>query len=128
MKRKCAYFIGRWQPCHRAHEWLIREKLKKGVPCHVVIRDIEPDERNPYSSQQVLQLLKAAFLGEDVTFEIGPDCESVNVGRGVGYDVIEHGECPKKGISGTKVRAMIAEGEDIGLYVSPAVEAALRLL
>ncbi len=28
MKR--AMFVGRWQPCHKGHEWLIRKQLSLG--------------------------------------------------------------------------------------------------
>ena len=45
-----------------------------------------------------------AYL-EKVLLSVVPDIESINIGRGVGYDVIEH--CPPeevKNISATKIR------------------------
>jgi len=104
---KRALFVGRWQPCHRGHEWLIRQKLDKGIPCLVLVRDIPPDERNPYTTEQTCQMLEAAFHGEDVQIMVIPDIESVNWGRGVGYETNDHGECPEKGISGTKIREIL---------------------
>lgn len=127
MKR--AFFLGRWQPCHLAHEWLIRQKLDADIPCHVQIRDIVPDEQNPFTTDQTIEILKAAFTGEDVTFQKVPDCESINWGRGVGYETNDHGECPIVGISGTKVREILnSEDGDklITLFLSPAVAAKVK--
>ena len=46
--------------------------------------------------------------------KIIPDIESINYGRGVGYDVIEHSPPPKIGrISATKIREKIFEKGDI---------------
>jgi len=126
MKR--AVFIGRWQPCHLGHEWLIRQKLDKGIPCLILVRDIEPDERNPFTTSQTCQLLTAAFLEEArdnrVKIMVIPDIESINWGRGVGYETNDHGACPIKGISGTKVREILnsKEGEKLlPLFLSPRV-------
>lgn len=122
MKR--AFFVGRWQPCHRAHEWMIRQKLDAGIPCYVMVRDMEPDERNPYTTEQTVELLKAAFEGEDVIFHVVPDCYGVYAGRDVGYEFENLGECPETGISGTKVREIIASGafDLLDLYVTSGVK------
>jgi len=125
MKR--ALFVGRWQPCHLGHEWLIRQKLDKGIPCLVYVRDIPPDENNPYTTTQTVEILEAAFAGEAVQVIVGPDLESVNWGRGVGYETNDHGECPVAGISATKLRQSLADGTDDWLeFVSPKVAAKLR--
>lgn len=126
MKR--AFFVGRWQPCHLGHEWLIRQKLDAGIPCHVMIRDIAPDERNPFTTAETLVLLQAAFKGEDVTFQVVPDCESVNWGRGVGYETNDHGACPINGISGTELRSRMKTGLNWRGLVSPKVAEALSEL
>ena len=47
-------FIGRWQTWHKGHEWLIRQQMDKGKKCWVAIRDVQIDESNPKSAQQVL--------------------------------------------------------------------------
>ena len=107
--KKYALFIGRWQTWHKGHEWLINQQLEKGKNCWVAIRDVQQDDNNPKSAQQVLQELQnEPFFTQNwdkILLSIIPDIESVNYGRGVGYDVIYH-EPPKEieQISGTAIR------------------------
>ena len=107
--KKYALFIGRWQTWHAGHEWLIRQQLDKGKNCWVAIRDVEVDEGNPKSAHQVLMdLSKEKFFMENsdkILISVIPDIESVNYGRGVGYDVINHPPPTDiESISGTKIR------------------------
>lgn len=82
-----ALFIGRWQPPHPGHEWLIRQQLDKGVPCLIAVRPTD----EWLNTQQVVDQLYQLFEGEDVVvFVLPSDIGSVNYGRGVGYDIIEH--------------------------------------
>ena len=68
-----------------------------------------PDENNPYTCEEVydnLQLELKEFIKEGtIKVMIVPDIESVNYGRGVGYEIIEH-KPPKEisEISATKIR------------------------
>ena len=107
--KKYALFIGRWQTWHKGHEWLINQQLEKGKNCWVAIRDVQQDENNPKSAQEVLkELSNEPFFTNNwdkILLSIIPDIESVNYGRGVGYDVIYH-EPPKEieQISGTAIR------------------------
>ena len=107
--KKYALFIGRWQTWHKGHEWLINQQLEKGKNCWVAIRDVQIDENNPKSAQDVLkELQQEPFFTNNwdkIMLSIIPDIESVNYGRGVGYDVIYH-EPPKEieQISGTAIR------------------------
>lgn len=107
--KKYALFIGRWQTWHKGHEWLINQQLEKGKNCWVAIRDVQLDENNPKSAQEVLkELQQEPFFQNNwnkILLSIIPDIESVNYGRGVGYDVIYH-EPPTdiELISGTKIR------------------------
>jgi len=91
---KYSMFIGRWQPWHAGHRWLIDQRLNEGKKVLLAIRDVEPDERNPWSAFQVAMNLEeelSDLMAEGkVRLIIIPDIESVNIGRGVGYDVIEH--------------------------------------
>jgi hypothetical protein len=109
MKRKYAMFIGRWQTWHKGHEWLINQQLEKGKDVWVAIRDVPEDENNPKSAYKVmLDLVEVPFIKQNldkIHISIIPDIESVNYGRGVGYDVIYH-EPPKEieKISGTAIR------------------------
>jgi nicotinamide mononucleotide adenylyltransferase len=106
---KYSMFIGRWQPWHQGHRWLIDQRLNEGKNVLLCIRDVEPDEKNPWTAHQILMnlsnelqdLIEAGRLH----IMIIPDIESINIGRGVGYDVIEH--IPPQeihDISATKVR------------------------
>mgnify|MGYP005997277885 FL=1 len=50
---KYSMFVGRWQPFHDGHKWLINQKLKQGKNVLICVRDIEPDENNPWYANQV---------------------------------------------------------------------------
>jgi phosphopantetheine adenylyltransferase len=107
--KKYALYIGRWQNWHKGHEWLINQQLEKGKNVWVAIRDVAQDENNPKSAQQILsELAQEPFFSQNtdkILLSIIPDIESVNYGRGVGYEVVYH-EPPTEvaAISGTKIR------------------------
>lgn len=123
--KKYALFIGRWQTWHAGHEWLINQQLDKGKNCWVAIRDVQVDENNPKTAHQVLMdLSNEPFFKENsdkILLSIIPDIESVNYGRGVGYEVIYH-QPPSdvELISGTKIREgyMDSNGDIIEYAVS----------
>ena len=107
---KYSMFIGRWQPWHQGHRWLIDQRLNEGKNVLICIRDVEPNEKQPWTPREVLMNLSNEL--EELIQEgrikiiIIPDIESVNYGRGVGYDVIEHvPPSDIKEISATKIRA-----------------------
>ena len=106
---KYSLFIGRWQPWHDGHRWLIDQRLNEGKNVCIAIRDMPPDESNIFTPQEVKEniekQLSELILAKKVTVIIIPDIESVNYGRGVGYDIIEHVP-PKKieKISATEIR------------------------
>ena len=107
--KKYALFIGRWQTWHKGHEWLINQQLQKGKYVWIAVRDVPNDENNPKSGHRVMMdLMEESFIQENIDkilISMIPDIESVNYGRGVGYDVIYH-EPPKEieQISGTAIR------------------------
>ena len=109
MKKKYALFIGRWQNWHKGHEWLIRQQFDQGKNVWLAIRDVEVDENNPKSAQEIYtELINELFVmvgTGKLMISVIPDIESINYGRGVGYEVIYH-EPPKEvgDISGTKIR------------------------
>ena len=111
MKR--AMFVGRWQPLHNGHKWLIGQKLDEGVPVLICVRDIPPDEKNPFTTQQTIEMLQTAYADDDVVVIGIPDIESVNYGRGVGYDIVEHVPPADIGfISATDIRSKIHAGDE----------------
>jgi phosphopantetheine adenylyltransferase len=112
-----AMYIGRWQPWHTGHRWLIDQQLNQGKKVCIAIRDVEPDENNPWSPIQVMmnitnELIDLVEKGM-IRIMIIPDIESINFGRGVGYDIIEH--IPPSDISeisATKIRKQMSEDEE----------------
>ena len=107
-------FIGRWQPWHSGHRWLIDQRLNEGKNVWIAIRDVEPNENQPWTPHEVLTNLSSELkdLIEEgrIKITIVPDIESVNYGRGVGYEVIEHIPPNQvEQISATKIRAKMRE-------------------
>jgi nicotinamide mononucleotide adenylyltransferase len=106
---KYSLFIGRWQPWHDGHRWLIDQQLNKGKNVCIAIRDMPKDKNNPFSPNEIKENLEKELSSliqhGSVKVIVIPDIESVNYGRGVGYDIIEH-EPPQeiKKISATKIR------------------------
>jgi phosphopantetheine adenylyltransferase len=109
MSKKYAMYVGRWQNWHKGHEWLLNQQLEKGKDIWVAIRNVPTDENNPKTAQQVMMdLAEEPFFKENshkIQISIIPDIDSINYGRGVGYDVIYH-EPPEDvaKISGTSIR------------------------
>ena len=50
---KYSMFIGRWQPWHNGHRWLIDQRLKEGKNVLICIREVDPDDKNPYNPLEV---------------------------------------------------------------------------
>lgn len=112
--KKRAIFIGRFQPPHFGHLALIDQKLNEGVPALVMVRDIEPDEKNPFTTEQTVFLLEKYYKAknQDVEVMVIPDIESVNYGRGVGYEINEFTPPENlKWISATKIRQSIKDND-----------------
>ena len=104
-----AMFVGRWQPLHDGHKALFRRALDEGKKVWIAIRDVAPDEKNPWTAEEVLINISNAYselISVDKIFvSIIPDICSVEFGRGVGYDIIEHVPPAQVGeISATKIR------------------------
>ena len=110
-------FIGRWQPLHEGHKQLFRQVISEGGKVCVAIRDGEVNEKNPFSPLQVMSNIFDEMQEEveagKLKVIIIPDICSVEFGRGVGYDIIEHIPPTEVAeISATKIREqMKAEGK-----------------
>ena len=103
---KYSLFIGKWQPFHKGHKWLIEERLKLGKNILIGIREIENPLYSPSEiKMQVFELFPDEVNVGTIDFVEMPDIESINYGRDVGYDIIEH-KPPEdiKEISGTNIR------------------------
>jgi len=119
-KEKRALFIGRWQTpkLHGGHLWCFEQKIKQGIKVLIGIRDVEVDEKNPYTAKEVLeniqkQLSEEIIEGRIKVFILPCDIESVCYGRGVGYSIEELTPPAEiSEISATKIREdMRANGE-----------------
>ena len=109
--KRYSLYIGRFQPFHKGHKWCIQQMIGKGKKVCVAVMDIhdlEP-ENNPYTYEEVLKK-----ISEDMNYELQkgqmmitriPAIESVNYGRGVGYEFNELIPPEEIGeISATKIR------------------------
>ena len=116
--KQFSMFIGRWQPWHNGHRWLIDQRLEQGKNVLICIRDINPNEQNPFTAKEVENNLNGQLLDliqeGRIKVMIIPDIESVIFGRGVGYDIIEH--LPPQevsDISATKIREQLKQEDKL---------------
>ena len=114
MKR--ALFIGRWQPLHPGHKWLFNQKLDQNIPILIAVRDTPIDDSNPFTTEDVLSNLEKEYRNEVESGMVKiipiPDIESINYGRGVGYEINEY--VPPKDIgkiSATEIRKKMEADE-----------------
>ena len=91
---KYSMFIGRWQPWHDGHRWLIDQRLNENKNVLICVREVSKDDKNHYDpiavKENIEKELDDLVNSNRVKVIIIPDIESVNYGRGVGYDIIEH--------------------------------------
>jgi len=109
IKLKYAMFVGRWQTLHEGHKWLFNQKLELGENILICIRDVAVDSSNPLSAEQVKTNIENEYQelirSGRVKVMVIPDISSINYGRGVGYEVVEHFPPSEiKSISGTAIR------------------------
>jgi hypothetical protein len=83
--------------------------IDEGGKVCVAIRDVEVDEKNPFTPHQIMlnifEQMQPEVESGKLKVIIIPDICSVDFGRGVGYDIIEH--IPPQeiaDISATKIR------------------------
>ena len=76
--------VGRFQPFHDGHKWLVNQCLNDGKNVLICIRDIEPNNENPFTSQEVRENVTNELLDlirdEKVIVMVIPDIESINFG------------------------------------------------
>ncbi len=99
-----ALFIGRWQPFHNGHKYIIDKMIAKDKEVCIAIRDTKISDANPFTVSQREEMIRRIY-GEKVKIITIPDIESVNIGRNVGYE-INLIKVPKKisNISATAIR------------------------
>ena len=111
-KGQYAMFIGRWQPLHLSHQALFQEALNEGKNLLICIRDGEVNEKNPFTPEEVKKNIEdtyALLINSGIMkVMVIPDIESVNFGRGVGYDIVEYIPPTAIGdVSATKIREQL---------------------
>jgi adenylylsulfate kinase len=121
-------FIGRWQPFHRGHEYIVRKRLDEGKNVAIAVRDTPVSEGDPYPTALRIRMIEAVFSDEIAEGKVKafPICDisSINIGRRVGYDVNTL-EAPEEitEISGTAVRDILnGSGESVSGLLNPEVE------
>ncbi|MBW2965638.1 adenylyl-sulfate kinase [Candidatus Woesearchaeota archaeon] len=120
--KRHALFIGRWQPFHNGHKYIIDKAIEQGENVCIAIRNTEISEKNPYTVAQRIEMIRRVY-GDKVSSVVIPDIKSINIGRKVGYDVnrVDPPADIEK-ISGTNVRA----GKDDNVH--PEVADYIKLL
>lgn len=103
--RRYALFIGRWQPFHNGHKYIIDRAIRQRKNVCIGIRDTEISEHNPFTVEQRIEMIKRVY-GDKVRIVVIPDIESINIGRKVGYSIIRY-DVPRSvsKVSATKIRA-----------------------
>lgn len=133
MGKKYALFIGRWQPLHFGHTYIIDRTLEEGKDVLIAIRDTEVSPDNPYSAYERRWMIESyyneKYPGRVETIII-PDIESINVGRKVGYEInLYDGPKEVEDISATSIRESIRNRDDKWReYVPDAVADVLDIL
>ena len=118
--QRVSLFPGRFQPFHNGHKFIVDQALAAGKKVVIGLRDTPISDSDPYSYEQRAEMIRRVY-GDKVGVMLFPDIESINVGRGVGYDV-NYIEAPKnvQAISATKVRNGQGQGdlpEEVDDYV-----------
>lgn len=110
--KKRAVFIGRWAPFHKGHLHIMQSKIDQGIPLLILVRDT-PDDVYPVDVRINMINTCMKELNVDAVVMVIPDIESVNYGRGVGYEVNEiHSDPEIESISATNIRESISNNDD----------------
>lgn len=110
-----AMVIGRFQPFHSGHRWMVEHILAEGSRVLICVRDMPVDASNPWTAAEVEAQIKRDLwpeVGRDrVRVMVVPDIGSVNIGRDVGYDVVEWVPPPEVAkVSATAIRRSMGGG------------------
>lgn len=104
-------FIGRFQPFHDGHHACIEHVLRENDQCIVLVRDGHPDERNPFTYEEIAKTIWSIFKDTNrVSVHRLPDPDhqlTVYLGRDVGYELIRL-DPSIEGIRATDLRATLS--------------------
>ena len=98
---KYTLFIGRFDPFHKGHKYIVDSFINNGKPVCIAVRDSESEK----TADQRIRFIRDVFINNPLVKVIEiPDIEMVALGRGVGYSIVEVPEDIKT-ISATKIRS-----------------------
>ena len=106
-KAPTVQMLGRYQPWHEGHQALFDRAMAKHGQVHLMIRDMETDDKNPYTANQVKENLEKElrYNAGKVKIEIVSNIMNITYGRDVGYKIEqEHFDKSIENISSTKIR------------------------
>ena len=92
-------FIGRFQPFHGGYQKLIDRELAAGTSVLIAIKDAEPDEDNPLTTFQTLEMIARVYQDKPVKIMMIDDVYHTNISFEdcYGYSVADFQEKIKKG-------------------------------
>ena len=107
VRASTAQILGRFQPWHNGHQALFDRALEKEGQVALMVRDMTPDEDNPFHVLDVCQNLRlhlAKYAGK-VRIFAAPNITRISYGRAVGYTIEqEHFDKEIEDISATEIR------------------------
>jgi len=106
-------YIGRWQPFHRGHQALIDACLGEHRNVVVGIRDTPKTSADPYNFEDRRRMIEAVYWKEPLVsvFPVPfPNIKSINIGRGVGYEIRTVEVEGVSEVSGTEIRKRLKTG------------------
>jgi len=99
-------FIGRWSPFHEGHKYIIDSFVNNKKPVCIAIRETPLSLSDPFPIELRERKIKEIYQKNELVKVIRiPDIDTVCVGRGVGYSIMEVPQNITK-ISGTEKRKM----------------------
>lgn len=105
-------FIGRYQPFHNAHKYLIDTVLNRGKRVCVAIMDTEVNDQNPYPAFVRVIMISKVYEKEIAEGKLKviviPPVEEVCTGRNVGYTIVDEPQ-EFKMISATDIRQKLSD-------------------
>lgn len=110
--KKYSLFIGRWQPLHDGHKFIIQKVLDEGKNVVIGIRNTPRSPQNPFTLQERWKMIRDAFPDKKrVKIMFMPDIEEVCFGRKVGWGIRDLSDVPEEiaNISATKIRKELNE-------------------
>jgi len=113
-KAPTVQMLGRYQPWHDGHLAVFERAIAKTGQVAILVRDMEPDEKNPWNSCDVVQNIHYNLFNYAGRFRtiIVPNIVNITYGRDVGYKIEQEiFDDAIHAISATKIREqMKADG------------------